>query len=100
MRGEENWFIATCGNVQPLGVGHDVEPPKLIQRVDPHLETRGIVIIQTVLTDKGEVCAAQILRGLDPQSDRAALEAVKQWRFTPAKLNGQPRYAFFALTVH
>jgi TonB family protein len=100
----ERWWVDACGDVQPLAVmGHDIAPPKLVHRVDPQFRlppaTRGSIIIETVLTDRGEVCAARILRGLTPDMNDQALAAVKQWRFTPVTLNGQPRPAFFNLTV-
>lgn len=98
------WWRTTCGDVQPLGVigGHDLVPPRLVKRIEPRwpeTRRRGVIIIETVLTDAGDVCAARILRGLDPALDRAALDAVRQWRFTPLLLDRRPRAAFYSLTV-
>jgi hypothetical protein len=100
----ERWWLDGCGDVQPLAVlGHDAAPPKLVHRVDPQFRmpptTRGMIVIETVLTDRGEVCAARVLRGLTPDLNGQALAAVRQWRFTPVMLSGQPRPAFFNLTV-
>ncbi len=58
----DDWWIDSCGDIQPLGVGHDVTPPILIERVEPQWprdRTRGMFIIETVLTDEGRVCAAR-----------------------------------------
>ena len=103
VRPADRWWVQTCGDVRPLGVGHDVQPPKLLHRVEPQFRvpppTRGMIIIETVLTDRGDVCAARVLRGLTPDMDDQALAAVRQWRFTPVMLNGQPRPAFFNVTV-
>jgi TonB family protein len=98
------WWVRTCGNVDPLGVmagGHAIVPPALLQRVEPKWppDVRGVVIVETVLTDRGTVCAARVLRGISPGLDDAAIAAVKQWTFTPVILNGQPRYGFFNVTV-
>jgi TonB family protein len=98
----DRWWIESCGDLQPLGVGHDVTPPILIERVEPswpRQRDRGIVIIETVLTDEGRVCAARVLRGLGEPVDASALDAVRQWRFTPAKLRGQPRTARFTVAL-
>jgi len=100
----DRWWAATCGDVQPLGVmgGHDLTPPILIGRVEPSWPRdgeRGVIVIETVLTGEGRVCAARIARGLGEDVNHAALEAVRQWRFTPVRLNGQPRHAFFHVTV-
>jgi TonB family protein len=98
------WWRATCGDIQPLGVmaGHDIVPPVLVRRVEPQWprdRVRGIIIVETVLDDEGRVCAARVLRGMSETMDAAALDAVKQWRFTPVRLNGHPRPAFYNLTV-
>lgn len=101
---QDRWWVPTCGPMQPLGVmgGHDIVPPVLLERVEPRwprAKTRGVIIIETVLTDDGRVCAARIVRGLGEEMNVAALEAVKQWRFTPVKLNGEPRPAFYGVGV-
>ena len=102
-RDYDRWWVATCGDVRPLGVGHDVTPPILIERVEPQWprdRQRGIVIITTVLTEEGRVCAARIAKSsMSEAVNAAALDAVKQWRFTPAMLDGRPRAAFFSVTV-
>ncbi|HUR82270.1 MAG TPA: energy transducer TonB [Thermoanaerobaculia bacterium] len=98
----DRWWIDSCGDIQPLGVGHDVTPPILIERVEPQWprdKTRGVIIIETVLTDEGRVCAARVLRGLGEPVDAAALDAVRRWRFTPAELRGQPRAARFTVSL-
>lgn len=91
-----------------MRVGHDITPPRLLSRVEPvwpesarHL--RGIVIIETVITAEGTVCAARVLRTFEgPEGDKvgeAALAAVRQWRFEPARLRGKPHPVFFSVTV-
>ena len=100
----DRWWVESCGDVQPLGVmgGHDVVPPILLERVEPSWprdRQRGVVIVETVLTDEGRVCAARIARGFGEDVNHAALDALRQWRFTPVKLKGQPRYAFFSISV-
>jgi TonB family protein len=100
----DRWWVETCGDVHPLGVmgGHEVVPPILLERVEPSWprdRERGVIQIEAVLTGDGRVCAARIRRGFGDDVNHAALEAVKQWRFTPVRLNGQPRPAFFNIAV-
>src|SRR5688572_28990125 len=106
----QDWWVPTCGNVLPLQVGHDVTPPVTIKRVEPtfprHLHSRGlqgVVIIQIVITDSGRVCAARVEKtfegSIGSEIAASALEAVKQWQFRPAKLNGKPRACGYTLTV-
>src|SRR3954447_3053757 len=76
----------------PLGlVGCCSTAPRLISRVDAPYRSvarqrhlHGMAIIELVIDLRGQVCAAKILRGLDPEFDRAAVAAVKRWKFRPA----------------
>ena len=43
-----------------------------------------------IINESGAVAAAKIVSSSDPIFETAALEAVKLWRFAPAKKNGQP----------
>jgi TonB family protein len=47
------------------------------------------VIVELRIGADGSVTNARILRGI-PQLDEAALECVRQWRYEPILLNGQP----------
>ena len=48
---------------------------------------QGVVIIEMIIGGDGKVQDARILRSI-PLLDQAALDAVKQWEFTPTLLNG------------
>ena len=50
---------------------------------------QGIVIIEATIGPDGRVKDAKVLRSI-PLLDQAALDAVKQWQFTPTLLNGVP----------
>lgn len=106
----DRWYVGACGDAPPLGVGHAVDPPRLLVRVAPvwpdvvrQQNLQGVIIVQTVLTEEGRVCAARVVRSIDsehaPALDEAAIAAVRQWRFTPALLEGKPRKAFYAIAV-
>jgi TonB family protein len=50
----------------------------------------GVVKLELLLDEAGEVESATLVRGLHPLLDRAALHAAPSLRFTPATLEGQP----------
>jgi periplasmic protein TonB len=51
---------------------------------------RGVVAIGVVVTSKGLPDDAKVVKSLEKDVDRCALDAVKQWRFAPAKKDGKP----------
>lgn len=52
-----------------------------------HVE--GVVEVQIVVDEQGNVIATEVLNG-HPLLRQAALEAARQWKFRPTMLNGQP----------
>ncbi len=60
---------------------------------------QGIVIIQATIGVDGQVIDATVLRSV-PLLDDAALAAVRQWRYTPTRLNGAPVAVVMTVTVH
>ena len=60
---------------------------------------QGIVIIEATIGPNGQVQEAKVLRSI-PLLDAAALDAVKQWQFTPTMLNGVPVPVIMTVTVN
>ena len=60
---------------------------------------QGIVIIQATIGADGRVVDAEVLRPI-PFLSQAALDAVRQWRFTPPQLNGEPIAVIMTVTVN
>ena len=48
----------------------------------------------------GRVADAKVLRGVMKALDDAALDAVRQWEFTPTLLNGVPTPVIMSVTVN
>lgn len=61
-----------------------------------HVE--GIVILEATIDETGQVVDLKVLRSV-PMLEAAALEAVKQWRYQPARLNGMPIPVIVTVTV-
>jgi len=81
----------------PVRIGGQIQAPTLIRRVEPtyppmavsaHLQ--GIVILEAIVDEGGNVKEVRVLRSVNPLLDREALAAVRQWRYTPVVLNGTP----------
>ena len=66
---------------------HDVAPtyPKEARKK----QIQGIVLLITIISAKGDVVSMEPLQG-DPILTEAAMKAVKQWKYNPYLLNGQP----------
>jgi len=58
----------------------------------------GIVVIECRIDTRGRVAEARVLSG-HPLLDGAALDAVRQWRYRPTLLNGQPISVIMTVTV-
>jgi protein TonB len=85
------------------GVATAVKEPALVHRVDPVYPVlavsaglEGTLILEAIVDRDGRVESLRVLRS-QGVLDRAALDAVKQWRYSPVLLNGQPEK--FILTV-
>jgi len=50
---------------------------------------QGVVQVEVVINEEGRVAQARVTRSV-PLLDDAALNAVKEWRFKPTLVNGQP----------
>ncbi len=92
-------------NPAVVRVGGNVKPPQLIQKVQPEYPTvarmahvQGQVVIDAVISKTGKVISEQAVSGpslLVP----SALDAVKQWKYKPTYLNGQPVNLAMQVTV-
>jgi len=50
----------------------------------------GIVLMQAIFESDGTISDVRVLRGIGHGMDEAAAKALRDWKFVPAKLNGQP----------
>src|SRR5262249_14032364 len=59
----------------------------------------GVVILEATISTSGHVTDVKVLRGI-PLLDNAALEAVRQWTYSPTLLNGVPVPVVMTVTVN
>jgi TonB family protein len=71
--------------------------PKLLHRVEAdytdaarNARLGGVVTVQILVDEKGNVADAKVITGLGYGLDEKALEAVRKWKFDAARQNGQP----------
>ena len=90
---------------RPIRVGGDIKAPAKIRDVKPAYPpdaradgVTGVVVSELLIGPDGNVVDARILRGV-PMLDDAALDALRQWRFTPTLLNGEPQSVLVAVTI-
>jgi TonB family protein len=81
----------------PYRPGSGITPPRLVREVKADYtedaRRRGItgdVILEIVVLQNGAVGEVKVLRGLGGGLDGRAIEAVRQWRFEPARRFGTP----------
>jgi protein TonB len=91
----------------PIMVGGDVKPPEKIFSPQPSYteiarkaRIQGVVIVQAIIDRDGGVTNVKVLKGLPMGLEEAAVDAIKQWKFKPATLNGKPVTVYYNLTVN
>lgn len=91
--------------VKPRRVGGELQAPALIHRVEPDYpgvavaaKVSGTVILEATVNEAGVVTEVHVLRSII-LLDQAAIKAVKQWRYQPLNLNGQPVPFILVVTV-
>lgn len=81
----------------PYRPGAGITPPSLLQEIRPdytdearRLGIEGEVVLEIVVRRDGSVGDVKVLNGLRGGLDRRAIDAVRQWRFSPARRFGTP----------
>jgi TonB family protein len=102
-------LTADIGQIPPsqaVRVGGDVRPPQKTKDVRPIYPPQalaagieGVVILEATIGVDGRVIGATVLRGV-PMLDEPALDAVRQWEYTPTTLFGAPVAVLMTVTVN
>jgi protein TonB len=89
----------------PVRIGGAITPPERVKYVPPvypavaqQAKVSGIVIIQAIVDENGDVAMTKVLKSI-PLLDEAAVQAVRQWKYTPTTLNGVPVPVLMTVTV-
>lgn len=86
-------------------IGGQLVAPKLVRQVPPvypdlalQAHVSAMVILEALVDTQGNVRDVKVLRG-QPLFNDAAVAAVRQWRYQPLLLNGQPTEFILSVTV-
>jgi protein TonB len=92
--------------VTPVRITSDLRRPSKIKDVIPvypdiamRARIAGMVILEATIDAQGKVVNLRVLRSV-PLLDQAAIDAVRQWEFTPTRLNGVPVPVVMTVTVN
>lgn len=84
------------GNVMAARIEHQVAPVYPPIAVAAHVE--GTVLLHAIISGDGDVQELQFVSG-PPLLMRAAMDAVRQWKYSPFLLNGQPVEVYTSIAV-
>jgi TonB family protein len=91
---------------QPVRVGGAIKPPAQTKRVTPPYPpeaqaagVQGIVIMEATIGVDGKVTDVRVLRSI-PLLDKAAMDAVRQFEYTPTVVNGVAVPVLMTVTVN
>jgi protein TonB len=89
----------------PIRVGGNVQESRLIRRVDPpypeiakRARVAGKVVLVVTVDEEGNVTEVTV-QSAHPMLKDAAVNAVKQWKYSPTLLNGEPVPVVATVTV-
>ncbi len=91
--------------IAPVRIGGQIKPPTKIKDVKPvypaiaqSARVAGAVTIEATIGFDGKVVDAKVVHSI-PLLDQAALDAVRQWEYSPTLLNGVPVSVLVTVTI-
>lgn len=98
--------VRAKARMAPLHIGGQIKAPQKVKDVKPiypamaqSAHIAGAVTIEATIGPDGKVVDARVVRSI-PMLDQAALDAVRQWEYTPTLLNGVPVPVLVTVTIN
>jgi TonB family protein len=98
-------WTALCGQLISRQGAGGLEAPKKVKEVPPVYPGRakrdgvqGTVVLAGTVSPDGNVTDVKVLRSV-PELDKAAMDAVKEWKYEPAVVDGEPTSMVTTMTV-
>ncbi len=80
-----------------FAVGGGVTAPQIVYRIDPTYSEdarkaryQGTIVIEAIVRKDGSVEVIRVVRSVGFGLEERAMNALRQWKFSPARRNGQP----------
>lgn len=77
--------------------------PAILNRVSPKFlvgnPPKGSITLEGIVTPEGRITNVRVLDTPDPAYNSRSIEAFRQYKFNPARLNGKPTYATYRETI-
>ncbi len=84
----------------------DITPPQKIFAPTPRYteegrqsRTQGVVILEAIVDEEGNVVSVKVLKGLPNGLSEEAVQTAQMWKYKPALLDGKPVAVFLNLTI-
>lgn len=94
------------GSGEPFRIGGGIRAPMKVLDVAPvyppearDARVQGVVILDVTLSRTGEVSDVEVVRST-PLLDEAAVAAVRQWRYEPTLVDGEPVSILMTVTMN
>ena len=94
---QEEPGVRVTGNIRPPTLRRSVAPtyPEIAKKA----RIQGSVILEIIVDRHGRVADARVLRGVPLGCSEAALEAVRTWRYRPARRDNRPVTVYLTVVV-
>ena len=87
--GDDIYFVSVENMPEPIGGMYAIQSKIIYPEIAKRAGIEGKVFIQAFIDETGNVANAKVIKGVGGGLDEAALEAVKQTKFTPGKQKGK-----------
>lgn len=102
------WSEASWGGIGGTGAipfGAGMTRPTLVSKGDPQYtrealtaRVQGLILVKCIITVEGTLRSCRVVKGL-PFMDKAVLESLAQWKFTPVTFQGRPVNVEYVIPV-
>lgn len=90
LRGDQIYFVAVEEMPEPIGGMKSIQEKIVYPEIAKRAGIEGKVYVLAFIDENGNVANAKVIRGIGAGCDEAALDAVKQTKFTPGRQRGKP----------
>ena len=90
----------------PIYIQGDVQPPRKVHFPQPlyteearKARVQGVVILQAIVDEEGNVVDVKVVKGLPEGLEQSAVDTVLGWKYEPATVDGKAVSVYMNLTI-